>query len=62
MTSYAFVLDSNISLEMVKRIEDMQQLYIQNKMLLIFKAQRNIVRKLMQGNVKYFGNILRFTG
>ena len=26
------------------------------------KVKQNIVRKLTQENVKYFGNILRFTG
>jgi hypothetical protein len=33
-----------------------------NKQLTPTKVQQNIVRKLTQENVKYFGNILKFTG
>ena len=33
-----------------------------NKQLTPTKVQQNIVRKLTQKNVKYFGNILKFTG
>ena len=33
-----------------------------NKQLTPTKVQQNIVRRLMQENIKYFGNVLKFNG